>query len=51
MNGSTVGTTMVLAHAGGIDEILLIICPLFVFTFTYRLARGKSEKKQPDKPA
>jgi hypothetical protein len=42
---------MVLAHAGGIDEILLIILPLFVFTFTYRLARGKlPETKKQDSP-
>jgi hypothetical protein len=32
---------MVLAHAGGIDEILLIVLPLVVFTLTYRLARGR----------
>jgi hypothetical protein len=40
---------MVLAHAGGIDEILLIVLPLVVFTLCYRLARGRAaEPKKQD---
>jgi hypothetical protein len=40
---------MVLAHAGGIDEILLIVLPLIIFTLSYRLARGRvPEPKKQD---
>jgi hypothetical protein len=42
---------MVLAHAGGIDELLLIVLPWIVFMITYRLARGRIvEAAEDDAP-
>jgi hypothetical protein len=42
-----------LAHAGGADEMLLVVVPFFVFMAVYRLVRGplpedgQSAKEKP----
>jgi hypothetical protein len=40
-----------LAHAGGADEMLLVVVPFFVFMAVYRLVRGPlpedSKEEQP----
>jgi hypothetical protein len=37
---------VVRAHAGGLDEILLIVLPIVVFRICYRLGRGRLPRKQ-----
>ena len=40
--------TMVMAHAGGIDELLLIVLPWIVFMIAYRVARGRVPEAAED---
>ena len=41
---------MVLAHAGGIDEMLMMVAPIVTFMFTRRVARGRPADRIPDDP-
>lgn len=41
---------IVRAHAGGFDEMLLVILPLIVFNIVYRLARGRVPEHLRRKP-
>jgi hypothetical protein len=39
-----------LAHAGGADEILLVLVPFLVFMIVYRLVRGPIPTEQTRPP-
>jgi hypothetical protein len=39
---------MSLAHAGGIDEMLLVLAPTIIFLLLYRLIRGREEAEEPE---